>query len=152
MQPSEDLTRALSRAIVFAGETRVIDALLALARGSVRPSEELTIIGNTGMHTIPEGFIHGDRYAVSHGNLDLSSLDAIRQGYASVLRLLADKLRERTWKKIYLVPAGPTTLILQIKLLVYHITRLSTVDLYYSGGQYFELDLDYRDYLKAPGE
>ena len=72
-----------------------------------------------------------------------------KTSYTLVLNRLAEKLFERSWKRIYLVPTGPTTLILQIKLLVYHITRISTVDLFYSKGDYFEIELDYRSYLNS---
>ena len=78
----------------------------------------------------------------------MSQADAINDLYILLLRPLAEKLREKAWKKIYLVPTGPTTLALQIKLLVYHITRISTIDLLYEKGRYYEINLDYRSYLK----
>jgi hypothetical protein len=150
--PSTDaLTELLQRAITTVGERKVADTLEKLGAAPPSHSVELTIIANSGMHSIPEEFIHGEKYVVSHGNLDLSSLESIESSYTLALRSLADKLRQRTWKNIFLIPTGPTTLTLQIKLLVYHVTRLSTIDLHYSQGKYFELDLNYRSYLASEG-
>src|SRR5258708_36578452 len=147
MPASQALVDAVSHAVAMLGEKEVVDTLNTLVDTHSKSRDVLTIIGNAEMHTIPEAYIHGEIYTVSSGNLDLSSLEAIHKEYISVLRLLAEKLRERAWKQIYFIPTGPTTLTLQIKLLAYHITRLSTVDLFYSRGTYFELDLDYRTYL-----
>lgn len=151
MPPTDTLTELLQRAITTVGERKVADMLEKLGAATPSHSAELTIIANSGMHSIPEDFIHGEKYVVSHGNLDLSSPEAIESSYTLALRSLADKLRERAWKNIFLIPTGPTTLALQIKLLVYHVTRLSTIDLHYSQGKYFELDLNYRSYLSSKG-
>jgi hypothetical protein len=151
MPPTSALSKLLQHAITTVGERKVIDTLEKLGALTQPHGIDLTIIANSGMHSIPEEFIHGEKYVVSHGNLDLSSPEAIERSYTQVLRSLADRLRERTWRNIFLIPTGPTTLTLQIKLLVYHVTRLSTIDLHYSQGKYFELDFNYRSYL-ASGE
>jgi len=147
MEVSEELTGAVFQAVQLAGEQRVLELLKMLLEASLLKNDELTILGNEGMHNVPASFLHGEQYIASSGNLDLSSPDALRRTYVHILTSLASKLRERTWRKIYLIPTGPTTLVLQIKLLVYHITRLSTVDLFYSRGEYCEVELDYRGYL-----
>ncbi len=152
MPPTDRLAELLQRAITAVGERKVADTLEKLGAASASHNVELTIVANSGMHSIPEEFIHGEKYIASEGNLDLSSLETIERSYTVVLGSLADKLRKRTWTKIYLIPTGPVTLSLQIKLLVYHVTRLSTVDLHYSHGQHFELDLNYRSYLASEGE
>lgn len=150
MSSTEPLAELLRRAIGTVGERKVADTLERLAISTPLASVDLTIIANSGMHSIPDEYIHGEKYIASYGNLELSSQEAIERSYTVVLRSLADKLRERSWTRIYLIPTGPTTLALQIKLLAYHVTRLSTVDLHYSHGNHFELDLNYRAYL-APG-
>jgi hypothetical protein len=149
MELTEDILKTLARAVRMLGEQNVLDTLNGLAQTREDTPEVLTIIGNSGMHPIPADFLHGELYIASQGSLDLSTHDAIQEAFTSVLIRLAAKLSERTWKRIYFVPTGPTTLSLQIKLLVYHITRMSTVDLFYSKGDYFEVDLDYRTYLAS---
>jgi hypothetical protein len=151
MQPPESFDEVLTRARKTLGDRELAKALLSLVESKDEASAELTIISNAGMHAIPSAYIHGTLYPASDGNIDLSTEAAITASYGLVLRKLAEKLKEREWKRIYLIPTGPTTLALQIKLLVYHITRLSTIDLYYSRGNYFELALDYRDYLDLSG-
>lgn len=147
MPSTETLEALLVRAKALLGERGLIEALSSLMNPGVSPSEELTIVSNAGMHNIPSAYVHGELYVASDGNLELSSQENISETYASVLQRLAAKLREKAWKKIYLIPTGPTTLALQIKLLVYHVTRLSTIDLFYSRGEYFEIGMDYRTYL-----
>lgn len=107
----------------------------------------LTIIGNAGTHVIPPEHLHGQVYEVTIGNLDLSSKEIIVSEYGSALSKLLEKLKERNWKRVYFVPTGHTTLVLQIKLLVYHVLRISTTDLFYNKGDYIELDFDYRQLL-----
>ncbi len=147
MAVSRDLTDLIELAVHREGEQRVLEAVSALLHADIPDLADLTIVGNEGMHNVPEKFLHGEHYIASRGNLDLSSCSAVESTYADVLTSLAAKLRERTWRKVYLIPTGPTTLVLQIKLLVYHITRLSTIDLFYSRGDYCEVNLDYRRYL-----
>ena len=147
MALSEELADTIEQAVHKEGEQRVLEVIKRLLDGHIANRDELTIVGNEGMHNVPQAFLHGEQYVASRGNLDLSSCEALERTYKDVLTLLAKKLREKTWRKIYLIPTGPTTLVLQIKLLVYHITRFSTVDLFYSKANYCEVDLDYRSYL-----
>jgi len=107
----------------------------------------LTLIGNEGAHSIPKQYLHGEVYVVTTGNLDLSSKESTLAEYKKALSLLIAKLKEKQWSKVYLVPTGHTTLVLQVKVIVYNILRMGTVDVFYSKGQYFEVDIDYRDLL-----
>lgn len=147
MTKHDKLSDALAKAVKRRGTSAVSTALLALAQEPKEATRTLTIVGNGGMHAIPEEFIHGELYEATRGTIDLSKCESIGALYVSILRPLADKLREKAWERIYFIPTGPTTLALQIKLLVYHITRISTVDLLYLRGDYTEIDLDYRSYL-----
>jgi hypothetical protein len=108
----------------------------------------LTIIANEGLHKIPPRFIHGELYIATSGNLVFSSPDRIVRQFKNVLSKVKAKLLEKRWKKIYLIPTGHPTLSLQIKSLVYHALRMDTIDLFYSGGKYFELSIARRSYLK----
>lgn len=109
--------------------------------------DTLTLIGNEGAHSIPAEYLHGEVYVVTSGNLDLSSKESTLLEYKAAVLSLIEKLKEKRWSKVYLVPTGHTTLVLQIKVIVYNILRISTVDLFYSKGKYFELDIDYRELL-----
>jgi hypothetical protein len=150
MPEKDNLIELLSRAVETAGEESVAKTLLKLTEPE--PSGEITIICNAGIHSIPESFIHGELYVASTGTLDASSKQSIEDAYRLILIALAVKLREKAWRKIYLVPTGPTTLALQVKLLIYNITRIATIDLFYARGDYFELDLDYRTYLASEAQ
>lgn len=107
----------------------------------------LTIIANQGLHEIPSRFIHGQLYIASSGNLNFDSKEAIVEQYEEILSKLRQKLSEKEWKKVYLVPTGHSTLALQIKSLVYHILRIDTIDLFYSKGNYYEIEINVRSLL-----
>lgn len=107
----------------------------------------LTIIANQGLHEIPSRFIHGQLYIASSGNLNFDSKKAIVEQYEEILSKLRQKLSEKEWKKVYLVPTGHSTLALQIKSLVYHILRIDTIDLFYSKGDYYEIEINVRSLL-----
>jgi hypothetical protein len=111
-----------------------------------RNSDErtLTIIANAGVHEIPKQYLVGEVYAASHGNIDFSSPQSLHDAYTTILENLLKKLQERSWNKVFLIPTGHATLALQIKIFVYHILRLDTVDLFYHKGNYHELVIDYR--------
>ncbi|MCG7983772.1 hypothetical protein [Candidatus Thiodiazotropha endoloripes] len=113
------------------------------------PERTLTLIGNNGTHKIPPEFLHGEVFAVTSGSLQLGTKEEIHAEYKEALARLIEKLKEKPWRKVYFVPTGPTTLVLQIKVVVYNILRISTVDLFYSKGHYMELDMDYREILDS---
>lgn len=110
------------------------------ASGSV-----LTIIANEGMHHLPEAYKRGEVYVATRGNLDFSSVDRVKSQYETVLSDLSGRLKSKCWQRIYLVPFGHSTLCMQIKLLVYRVTRIETVDLFYDGkGHYADLSIEQR--------
>ncbi len=116
-------------------------------KSHINEDNVLTIVGHSGFHAIPNEYIHGEVYIVTSGNINLTSKENTLKEYKKALSGLVKKLKEKNWKKIYFVPTGHTTLILQIKLIVYNILRISTIDLFYSKGNYFELYIDYRELL-----
>ena len=52
-----------------------------------------------------------------------------------VLKRVAKKLEQRPWQTVYLVPFGPSVLAMQIKLLVYRILHIETIDVMHIGDQ-----------------
>jgi hypothetical protein len=124
------------------------EATVALLKEEIHrknAKDTLTIIANEGTHHLPEVYRRGEIYVVTKGNLDFSSVDKVKSQYEIVLSDLSDKLKSQIWHKIYLVPFGHSTLCMQIKLLVFRITRIETTDLFYSGnGNYADLAIDQR--------
>lgn len=105
----------------------------------------LTIIVNEGIH--PNSPVHerGQIYVASRGNIDFSSKNNVEKEFQRILIGLAKKLKSKPWKKVYIVPFGPAVLSMQIKLLVYRILYIETIDFLYAGhGTYYELDIDLR--------
>ena len=108
----------------------------------------LTIIVNRGVHSIPKDQIYGEIFFASEGNLDFSSKESVHSEFEAVLSNVTKKLKSNAWKQIYILPFGPSTLSMQIKLLVYRVTRIETIDLFYLGsGEYFDLDINQRDII-----
>jgi hypothetical protein len=123
MNISSELAGLVTQAVKTRGLDTVRKALTVLVAEDRASERVLTILGNEGIHNVPEEQIHGELYVATKGTLDLSQHDSVEDLYVSILRPLAKKLHEKSWQKVYLIPTGPTTLVLQIKLLVYHITR-----------------------------
>ena len=125
------------------------EELVSYLNGRLLESEfVLTLVGNEGTHKIPQKFLHGEVFSVTSGSLELGTKEDVQIEYKKALALLIRKLKEKPWRKVYFIPTGPTTLVLQIKVIVYNILRISTVDLFYSKGQYFEIEMDYRKILE----
>lgn len=112
----------------------------------------LTIVANRGVHHLPENLVSGELFFASEGNLDFSSDESIQKEHEKVLSAVAEKLKSKNWESVYLVPFGPNTLSMQIKLLVYRITRLETKDLFYTdNGKYVVLDINTRELIVNSG-
>ena len=139
-----NLDEQLRAVILELGPKRALE-ILTSAQNS-ESGDVLTIISNEGAHRLPSEFRRGMVYAASSGMLDFSTSTRVHEQFDQILERLATLLKSRTWSKVYLVvPFGHATLSMQIKLLVYRITRLETVDLFYDGkGGYFDLELELR--------
>jgi hypothetical protein len=127
------------------------DAAIELLKREMsrRASESiLTIVANEGAHHLPEAYKRGEVYVATRGNLDFSSVEKVRSQYEKVIVDLARKLKSKTWHRVYLIPFGHSTLCMQIKLLVYRVTRIETVDLFYDGrGNYADLSIEQRSLI-----
>lgn len=144
---SDHLMAAVDSALSKLGERRLIEELAKITGdSSQREPDTLTIIANKGVHHLPQQFMRGEVYFVSEGSLDFSSSESVEREMVLALSRLASKLKSKAWQKIYLVPFGPTNLSMLIKLLVYRVTHIETVDLFHAGsGSYFELNIPLRD-------
>ncbi|MBL1179268.1 hypothetical protein [Pantanalinema sp. GBBB05] len=107
--------------------------------------DTLTIIVNEGIHPASPIHEHGEIYVASQGNIDFSSKEIVEKEFKKILIGVAQKLKSKPWKKVYLVPFGPAVLSMQIKLLVYRILYIETIDFLYAGyGNYYDLDINLR--------
>lgn len=105
----------------------------------------LTIVTNNGPHRIPEDLVKGELFVASMGDFKLDDAIQTKTQYEEVLKGLSVKLKEKKWRKIYLLPFGPTSLNMLIKLIVYRVTYSDTTDYIYSGnGKYVELAINSR--------
>jgi hypothetical protein len=143
----DDLSKLIERYIEEIGLEQLKETLIHELYKSKLDNYALTIVANQGLHDIPSRFVHGELYIASSGNLDFESKEIIIKQYEEILVKLRKKLSEKEWKKVYLVPTGHSTLALQIKSLVYHILRVDTIDLFYSKGDYYEIEINVRSLL-----
>jgi hypothetical protein len=134
------------------GEERAL-SIIKNSTVDIGTENVLTIIANRGSHHLPESFKRGLVHVASEGSLDFSSPARVREQYRDILMRLASLLKSRTWSRIYLVPFGHSTLSMQLKLLVYRVTRIETTDLFYDGrGGYSDLDIQLRPIIVDAGE
>ena len=143
MTSRADLNSLLDTAVGAAGADRVAEVLTSLARRETL-TDTLTLIANAGVHTIPDRYLHGDIYEVSRGDWAVSTPAEVHEELTRLLQGLAHKLRSHPWRRVYLVPTGHPILTVNIKLLVYRLLRINTMDLYYRAGQYIEVHIDHR--------
>lgn len=109
---------------------------------------ECTIIVNSGLHSFPESLLRGEVYEFSRGMLDFSSGDRVEKQIMELLIELAKFLRTEKWNRVYIVISGHCILSMQIKMLVYRLTRLETIDWFYDGsGNYYDIKIPMREIL-----
>jgi len=130
-------------AIAAVGRDKLIEGLSSLA-STGHHQRTLTLISNAGVHTIPKEYLRGEVYEVSRGNWTASTADEVKEELTRLLTDLARKLRSNAWQTVYLVPTGHPILTMNVKLLVYRLLRLNTIDIYYREGTYLEVQLDHR--------
>lgn len=124
----------------------VVEAALRSLLGLPQAEENtLTIVANTGVHQIPQEYLRGEVYSASHGNWQASTQIDLEREVRSILLGLARKLKERPWRRVYLVPTGHPVVAMNIKVLVYRVLRMNTMDVVYLNGRYFDLALDQRE-------
>jgi len=143
----DDLCKLIETYIEEVGLDQLKEILIRETSRSKLDDYSLTIIANQGLHDIPSRFVHGELHIASSGNLNFENREAIIEQYKEILLKLKQKLSEKEWKKVYLVPTGHSTLALQIKSLVYHVLRIDTIDQFYSKGDYYEIEVNVRSLL-----
>ena len=144
---SETLEHLLDQCVSTLGEEAVEKALQSLVAEESGPdaSQVLTIVANAGVHTIPEIYLRGEVYVASRGNWRVENDETLNGQVSQILTGVARKLKERQWRRVYLIPTGHPAVSMNIKLLVYRAIRLNTIDWVYINGEYYLLTIDQRE-------
>jgi hypothetical protein len=134
------------------GRVELENALRALLdRPSVVDSSTLTVVANAGVHHMPESLARGTVYILSEGSLDFSTKETASAEFERCLSGLVKILKSNSWKRIYLIPFGPTLLSALAKLLVFRVTGLETIDVMHVRGSYIDIDIDVRRLILDSG-
>ena len=105
----------------------------------------ITIVCNQASHAIPADIIRGTKFVFSVGSIEDAGSIVFESELTKLLKKLARKLKQRNWRQIYIVPSGHPSFYANIKLLVFRITRIETVDVVYKGnGRYMDITIDHR--------
>ena len=143
----------LSDLIEELGEDKAFDIL---ARHLDQEKDEnenvLTIVVNKGVHHLPEENLRGTVFYASEGNLDFSSARSVQEEFERILEDVTRILKNRNWKYVFILPFGPCALSMQIKLLVYRITRIESIEIFHLGeGEYMDLKIKQRHIIVGAG-
>ena len=139
------LARLLGQAIDASGSERVAEVLATLAGHRASTDiDTLTLVANAGVHVIPEVYLRGEVYEVSRGDWAVDTAADLEAELNAILTRLVRKLRSRPWQRVYLIPTGHPVLTVNVKLLVYRLLRLNTIDLYYHSGTYIDVQINHR--------
>jgi hypothetical protein len=115
-----------------------------------REPSNLTIVSNLSLHPLREAHKRGEVFVASTGSFDFSNPEIVKVQFEEALRGVIHKLQERPWKKIYLVPFGPAGLSMQIKLLVYRVLHIETIDVLHLGEEtYADIEIHHRSLMNA---
>lgn len=110
----------------------------------------LTIIVNKGIHPPPVKNLRGTIFYASEGNLDFSNANSVQSEFDAILKSTAKILKSKNWNQVCIIPFGPCALSMQIKLLVYRITRIETIDVFHLGkGKYIDLEVEQRSIISS---
>ena len=114
------------------GEEKACDILREHLEQEGRGDKDvLTIVVNKGVHHLPEKNLRGTVFYASEGNLDFSSARSVEKEFDGILEDVTRILKKRNWKQVFVLPFGPCALSMQIKLLIYRITRIESVEIFH---------------------
>ena len=141
-QPSESPSAELSRLVERHGIDLVKKAIKKLEKS---PRRELTVIVNSGMHSIPEDVIRGDVFVFSEGQVDLTG-DGIDRVLDALIKRAHSFLSGGNWNKVYIIPSGHPLLVVVATLVTFRSTRIDPVIVAYLGSEnYVDFDSNIRE-------
>ncbi|MDF2457778.1 MAG: hypothetical protein K0S79_194 [Nitrospira sp.] len=139
---NSDIAKIVDQFIQLHGESKLRTALGELNHDELGV---LTIIANAGIHPLHPLHERGEIFAASTGNLDFSDEAMANQAINEALRAVARKLKEKRWKRVYIVPFGPAILSMQIKAVVYKVLNIDSIDVLHAGGGiHYDIEIDSR--------
>ncbi len=142
---------ALATAIDSVGREQVLAALSHLAQRS-DIDRVLTIVVNAGVHHLPPEYHRGEVFVASEGTLNLSSAESIHAEFRRILLRTAGMLKSRAWQRVYIIPFGPTALSMLLKLLVYRVCAIESIDVVnVPGNRRVDLSFDLRQIIIDSG-
>ena len=129
------------------GKERVLRELERSLWNMSKP-DTCTILINEGLHNFPNHLFVGEKYVFYRGSIDLSSEKNLESMLRERIDELKSFLRKRKWKQIFIVVSGHAAVCMQVKLAVYRVTHIETVDWVFDGaGNYLRLELPLRELL-----
>lgn len=136
----DNTLKALDAYVREYGEDHLLEIISTKEGGDV-----LTIVANAGVHPYHPLHKRGEVFEASTGTLDFSSKESAIRSIESALLRTATKLKEKRWRRVYLVPFGPAPLSLQIKSLVHKILDIETIDVLHIGnGEHVDVEINSR--------
>lgn len=145
----DEILKAVEAYVLEYGEDRLLEML-----ATTQDDDVLTIVTNAGIHPYHQLHKRGEIFEASVGTLDFSSKESAIVSIESALLRTAEKLKEKRWHRVYLVPFGPAPLSLQIKSLVHKVLDIDTIDVLHIGnGEHVDVEINPRSVAaKAKGE
>lgn len=135
----------ISRLVAVFGYDEIFEAI---KQARQEEDEVLTIVSNKGLHAPPEEHLHGEVFFATEGPLVFNNIQEVEEIMQQALISLKEKLLEKRWKKIYLIPFGHVVINMHIKLTVFRTLWMDTTDIFYFGNnRYAELSRDSRNSL-----
>jgi len=95
--------------------------------------DTLVIVSNKGLHAVPQEYAVGEIYFASEGEIDCNDVSGANEFIDSAIIRLKDKLLERRWKRVILIPFGHVVLNMAIKMAVFRTLWIETEDVFYFG-------------------
>ena len=145
---TNDLSSKINSLVEKYGETsvrRTLDGLTELASEST-----CTIIINKGIHSFPDSLLVGEVYIFSDTSVPMESGLAIERWIVTRIKKLKKFLMKKKWSKVYLLISGHAAVCMQVKLAVYRVTHIETIDLAFDGkGNYLPVSIPMRKILTS---
>ena len=108
----------------------------------------LVIIGNCGLHPVPQILNDAEYYCATQGNLDFSTPETIKYEIEKMTKNLSNKLREKKWRDVYVLPFGHPVFSMYIKMTVYRVLGIDSKEIFHRGeGKYALISLDLRQHI-----
>lgn len=143
---SDQLRRQLDKIVKSYGLDKTREALSGIERLS--KFKVCTIVVNKGLHHFPEDILHGRVFYFSDSSLPMETRDVAEKWMSERLIKLKEFLHSQKWSEIYLLISGHAAACVQVKLAIYRITHIESIDIAFDGkGNYINIEIPMRRLL-----